>query len=297
MSHRYATPAAFKAAIEQRLRNHAQQTGISLERYRQLLVFDRFLARVFQVFVDSVVLKGGLVVELRIARARTTKDVDLRVTGRPDLVIDKLQAAGRLDLDDYMNFEVMKDAKHPEIETEGMVYAGKRFRVEARLAGKIYGRPFGVDVAFADALTEEPDHIIGSSFLEFAGIAPLTYRVYPLATHIAEKLHAYTLPRSRPNSRVKDLPDMVLLAGSRSLNAGDLSHAIVSTFAHRKTHEVPTELPSPPPDWKDSYAAMAAQDDLPWRSLESVFEAAKRFLEPVLQSPSGTWNPEQWKWQ
>jgi hypothetical protein len=296
MGQRYATPAAFKAAVEQRLRNQAQKAGASLERSRQLLVFDRFLARVFSVFADSVVLKGGLVVELRIARARTTKDVDLRVIGSPDQVMDRLQAAGRLDLEDYLSFEVTQDPRHPKIETEGMVYTGQRFRVEARLAGKIYGRPFGVDVAFADALTEEPDLIAGSSFLEFASIVPVVYRVYPIAAHIAEKLHAYTLPRSRPNSRMKDLPDIALLASSCPINAEELSHAIASTFAHRKTHDVPAKLPSPPPDWGDSYAAMAMQDELKWRSLESVFEAACQFLDPVLKNPLGTWNPEQWQW-
>jgi hypothetical protein len=45
------------------------------------LVFDRFLARVVAVLGDAVLLKGGLVLELRLERARTTKDIDLRVTG------------------------------------------------------------------------------------------------------------------------------------------------------------------------------------------------------------------------
>jgi hypothetical protein len=31
-------------------------------------------------------------------------------------------------------------------------------------------------------------------------------RLYPRETHVAEKLHAYTLPRRRENSRVRDLP-------------------------------------------------------------------------------------------
>ena len=35
------------------------------------------------VLGDAVLLKGGLVLELRLERARTTKDIDLRVTGSP----------------------------------------------------------------------------------------------------------------------------------------------------------------------------------------------------------------------
>ncbi len=40
----YASPEAFKQALEQRLRSSVP-TGAGLARKRQLLVFDRFLAR------------------------------------------------------------------------------------------------------------------------------------------------------------------------------------------------------------------------------------------------------------
>jgi hypothetical protein len=36
-------------------------------------------------------LKGGLVLELRLERARTTKDVDLRMVGSPDDILAKLR--------------------------------------------------------------------------------------------------------------------------------------------------------------------------------------------------------------
>lgn len=94
MSHgTYRTPLAFKSAVEQRLRN-ATRDGGELERTRQLLVFDRFLARVVNELGDAVVLKGGLVLELRLRRARTTKDVDLRVSGDPAQLLARLQRAG-----------------------------------------------------------------------------------------------------------------------------------------------------------------------------------------------------------
>jgi hypothetical protein len=59
MSHRYPTPEAFRQALEQRLRN-ANQRGEDLVRQRQLVVFDRFLARIDTEFGASAVLKGGL---------------------------------------------------------------------------------------------------------------------------------------------------------------------------------------------------------------------------------------------
>ena len=73
----YSSPQAFKEAVEQRLRS-ASKNGVDFARRRQLLVFDRFLARIVAVLRDAVLLKGGLVLELRLDRARTTKDIDLR---------------------------------------------------------------------------------------------------------------------------------------------------------------------------------------------------------------------------
>ncbi len=126
MIRRYATPLAFKQALEQRIKS-SSTTGADFARRRQLLVFDRFLARVVSVVGDAVTLKGGLVLEMRLVRARTTKDVDLRMMGSADNVLERLQAAGRLDLGDYMSFEVQPDVDHPEIRNEGMQYDGYRY--------------------------------------------------------------------------------------------------------------------------------------------------------------------------
>jgi len=101
----YASPEAFKQALEQRLRASAR-TGAAFARKRQLLVFDRFLARVVAVFGDAATLKGGLVLELRLERARTTKDIDLRMMGSPDHILAKLQEVARHNVGDFMTFEV-----------------------------------------------------------------------------------------------------------------------------------------------------------------------------------------------
>jgi len=136
----YSSPAAFNQALEQRLRT-TWKTGPEFARRRQLLVFDRFLARAATVLGDAMTLKGGLVLELRLERARTTRDVDLRLTGSPDDVLAKLQAAARLDLDDFLTFEIARDTEHPDINGDGVLYDGMRFRAECRLAGRSAGRP------------------------------------------------------------------------------------------------------------------------------------------------------------
>ena len=49
----YPSPEGFKQALEQRLRTSAR-TGAEFARKRQVLVFDRFLARIVAVLGDAV---------------------------------------------------------------------------------------------------------------------------------------------------------------------------------------------------------------------------------------------------
>jgi hypothetical protein len=166
------------------------------------------------------------------------------MVGRPDNVLPRLQEAGQINLHDYLTFEIQPDPKHPEIEAAEMPYLGLRYRAQAQLAGKIFGSSFGIGVAFSEPLHGSPEEATGSNFLEFAGIEPSPFRIYPLETHIAGKLHAYTLPRSRSNTRIQDLPDIALLASTRTIEGRSLRVTIQQTFEHRATHAVPERSPS-----------------------------------------------------
>jgi hypothetical protein len=70
---RYETPEVFRPSLEARLPN-AAFNGTNLARRRQMLVFDRFLARIGIVLDDAVTLKGGVVLERWL-------HIDLRLAG------------------------------------------------------------------------------------------------------------------------------------------------------------------------------------------------------------------------
>ena len=294
---RFETPLAFKQSLEQRLRDKAALSGVDINRLRQVLIYERFLARVFEVFGEDAVLKGGIVLELRLERARATKDVDLGLRGNPQTVLERLQEAGQLTLGDFLTFEIVKDTKQPDILAEGLSYEGFRFRAQGYLAGQVYGARYGIDVAMAERAYKPAETLEGSSFLSFAEIAAPRLRIYPLETHLAEKFHAYTLPRPRPNSRVKDLPDLALLGTIRELQADELLGALRWTFELRGTHALPTSLPSPPAEWAPVYSRMAATNSLRWSTLDEVYVAARAFLDPVLEASAtgGSWNPQSGK--
>lgn len=294
----FDSPAAFHAALEARVRAVAAERGRPMNRVRTLLVMERFLARVMSALPETTMLKGGLALELRLERARSTRDIDLRLVGDPAKAEQSLVTAASLvpDPDDFLRFSLRANPDQPTLEGDGVVYEGFRFDVTATLAGRQYADPFGLDVAYADVVHGSPAHVTGSATLAFVGIAPVVARVYPVGTHIAEKLHAYTLPRRLPNSRLKDLPDIALLAGLGGLDAHDLREAIDKTFAFRGTHPVPLALPEPPPEWTPRYARMAREEGLMWPTLDEVLGAARAFLEPVLRGVKGVWDPGQLRW-
>jgi len=111
------------------------------------------------------------------------------------------------------------------------------------------------------------------------------------------------LPRDRDNTRVKDLPDLALLATAGPLEATELRDALVATFEFRGTHPLPASLPEPPSGWEPVYSRMAAKDDLRWRTLAEVFEAVRDFLNPILRTAEAggandaAWHPSSWSWR
>jgi hypothetical protein len=115
-----------------------------------------------------VVIKGGMALELRTQQARTTRDIDLRAMGSPDAFEQALFALGTSNLGDFLGFRVERHAR-PEIDAIGMKYPGRRYRVQAWLADKVYGDPFGVDIAFGEPMLGAPDRQCGRCDLSFIG--------------------------------------------------------------------------------------------------------------------------------
>ena len=92
----------------------------------------------------------------------------------------------------------------------------------------------------------------------------------------AEKIHAYTVPRPSPNSRVRDLVDLYLLIKSGSLEVSRCAEALRRTFERRNTHALPKELIPPPADWDRPFRVLAEECriDIGYRE---AFETLVRF--------------------
>ncbi|OHV36800.1 hypothetical protein BBK14_14610 [Parafrankia soli] len=263
MTSRYGDATALRRAIEARLKQDAAATGTDLARRRRLVVFDRVAARLSVDAVAGWVLKGGAAMEFRLrSRARATKDMDLaaRPDTEPELdgsaVRDLLITALSVDTDrDGFLFTVSTPIA---LKADAAGRGGWRFTVESRLAGRIFATIRIDVVARGDeiALTER---LALPNMLEFAGTPPRDIEAVDRRQHFAEKLHALTRDYGdRPNTRVKDLVDLVLLVESGLAADETLSGAVRHVFAVRSTHKVPKILPEPPPHWTEIYPTQAA---------------------------------------
>ena len=273
---KYATGAALRAALEERLRQIAKTENIELQRLRRQVAFDRFLARLFHSANTQWFLKGGYAMELRFQVARTTKDLDFTVrtvsTQGGDVVLGYLQETGRRDLNDFFSFRVGA----PMMDLDGAPYGGSRYPVEAAMAQRTFAK-FHLDVGIGDVVIEPLEHVQTQDWLGFAAIPPISVPIIQREQQFAEKLHAYTLPRSGAvNSRVRDLVDMILLIHSGTLDTSSVAEAILRTFDRRATHPIPAVLEPPPTDWSMPYERLADECQLD-RSVADAFAELSRF--------------------
>jgi len=291
---RYESGAAFRRALEDRLRTMSLETGVPLVRLRKMVAFDRFLFRLFLHGPDQWIVKGGFALQLRLGdNARTTKDIDLLSMSEVQEIYPHLRKAGAIDIGDWFAFEVM-DTPLSDFDDIG----GLRYRLQALLDGRTFER-FHIDVGMGDPLLAPVEYLETPPLLAFAGIASTIVPCYPITQQIAEKYHAFTRPHvSGVSSRIKDFVDMLLLARMGELESVSLRQAIQATFDDRKTHELPVRVPQPSKEWLHPFLKMANEVRLEFESLSDAGEALQQFLEPALEVEALLiWNPKNWHWE
>lgn len=266
---RYRSPAALLAALDHRLRAESDHKGIDINRLRRQVAFERLLDRLSgENGRDSAtwVLKGGLALEFRLANeCRSTSDLDVTITRRvadADDVRDHLMEALASDhAGDHFGFAV---GAPKDLAVDEAGRPGWRFPIEVRLAGKTFVKVRLDAVARAEEIAGAIEQLTFPSALAFAGYPPsVTIAAIDVYQHAAEKFHALTKDFGDwPNTRTKDLVDLVLLIERGLIEPSRLVDRLHTVFAVRATHEIPSELPEPPAAWRKDYAGLVAGLDV-----------------------------------
>src|SRR5712691_4689536 len=292
---RYATAAAFRQALDDRLKTEAARAGLPLARLRKQVAFELFLRRLVAVAPNLWVLKGALALELRLkTTTRPTKDIDLGRDDDEQAAIEDITAAQQLVLDDFFAYAAIRTDELDRTDE----FAAVRFHIAAQLVGRTFEQ-FTLDIGFTDSIPAMPDTIKTSDLLAFAGIDPIDLPALPLAQHLAEKVHAYTRTygaTARQSTRPKDLVDIPPDRSLRADRCSSTETALETTFTERQHHVLPTSLPTPPSEWADPYRRLAAGIGVE-PDLSAAFADAATFLDPILGGRSdGTWDAAHKRW-
>jgi len=225
-------PTNVVASVLARLRNVAQEAGLSFNDILQAYVIERFLARLARSpHADTVLLKGALMLRVwGVPRARPTMDIDLLRRGVVDqraLVQLVEQCAAIDDPSDGVMFEPTTIAV--ESIRDATEYVGTRIRLQARLDN--VRQTVQIDFGVGDAVHPQPQ-IIDYPVLLMS--PPVRLNAYPVEAAIAEKFQAM-VHLDLQNSRMKDFYDIWILSRTLSFSGSSLSKAIRSTFDRRQT--------------------------------------------------------------
>ena len=192
----YASAVAFRAALRARLAVVVKVSGgHGLDELQRQFAYDRLLARAF-TGPDSQrwVLKGAGALLARLPQARHSRDLDLAYLAVDDGRVDddlnddlneavrSLREAVDRDLGDHFRFEVVRVSPLQEAAK------GRRLHLVAYL-GTRYAT-FHIDVVVGTAMTGAPELAPPLVPVDIPGLARPSYRLFPLADHIADKLCA-----------------------------------------------------------------------------------------------------------
>jgi len=179
----------------------------------------------------ALVFKGGFVMLRAYGSSRLTVDVDTSLYG---LSVEEAEARAKTVIEKDWQDGLWMGAVESEKMEHQTEYNGLRLTARYSFgAPKVAHNRLGklvLDIGIADALTSGPQNAVLEPLL---GGEPLSWRIYPVESIVAEKLHALVSHGSL-NSRFKDVYDLTHLL-PKCKNIATLRRAISESFKSRET--------------------------------------------------------------
>ena len=290
----YGSPAAFRRALTDKLRNTAKGSRWTLAQLQRQMAYDRLLERLYLVDQGWIV-KGATALLARDIGVRATIDIDVYRDVAAEVAERELRVAAARDIGDWFRFEI-GPGQAVRNTAEGM-----RLPVTA-YAGTTPWEKFHVDLVGSDVrMTGEPEDVPALARVAMPDIEQHGYRAYPLVDHVADKVAA-TFDRygdtHAPSTRYKDLVDLVAIVTEASVEAEAQMKALASE-ASRRGIVLPNQFGVPARHlWEPGYAAEAERSLLPVaRTLDEALAVLGPFLNPLLAGTAvGTWDPKAGRW-
>jgi hypothetical protein len=289
----YESPAAFRRALTDKLKDLAATSRWTLQQLQRQMAYDRLLERLYLIDHGWIV-KGATALLARDIGVRATIDIDVYREAAREAAEADLRQAAATDIGDWFRFEIR--APRPLASTTSV-----RLPMTAFIGNTTWAA-FHVDLTGARlCMTAEADDVPPLARVVMPNIEQHGYRAYPLADHIADKVCA-TFERhgatNAPSTRYKDLVDLVAIILTAPVRAKPQITALRSE-AQRRGLQLPERFAVPDRQlWEPGYAAEAGRSLLPGaHTLDEALAAVSPFLDPLLDGTArGTWQPRQARW-
>ncbi len=289
---RYATPAAFRRVLTDRLKAAAKEGRWTLQQLQRQVGYDRLLARLYLID-DGWIVKGATALLARDIGVRGSLDVDLYREVAREIADEEVRRAAATDLGDWFRFEI-----------GGGIDIGNhsvRLPVNATIGATTWVE-FHVDLVGSDLrMTGQPEDVPPLARGVIPEVEQRGYRAYPLVDHVADKIAA-TYERHgeerRPSTRYRDLVDLVAIVTGASVEAAAQCVALRSEF-ERRGLVLPTSFDVPDRAlWEPGYAAEARRSLLDTaQTLDEALAVVRPLIDPLLNgSACGSWEPESRRW-
>lgn len=297
-------PTNVPASVRAKLKNKADELGLTFNQVLQYYAMERFLFRLSMTdWADALVVKGAAM--LRVwdgAVARPTKDIDFlgRIDSSPESIRSMIRECLEVATEDGLEFSAQVEVEPITIEDR---YPGARAVIRGALSGALI--VLQLDIGVADVVVPDPGWVDYPTLLDMESPRILAYQP---ATAVAEKFQTM-VEKGLLNSRVKDYYDIWMLADSVEFDGTELRDAIRATFDRRDTG-VPFTRPNVLGDEYTNQATTRAQ----WAAFAKkmnasgveapadfsvVVERVSNFLMPVAAAAAAresfeqTWEPRR----
>jgi len=289
---RHASPAAFRRAVTDRLKERAKASPWTLQQLQRQVAYDRLLERLYLVD-DGWIVKGATALLARDLGVRGSLDIDLYRDVAREVAEADLRNAAATAIDDWFRFEI----------SAGSVIGNNAVRLPvATFIGATTWVNFHVDLLGTDlVMTGQPDDVPPLARGLIPDVEQRGYRAYPLVDHVADKVAAMYERHGdtqMPSTRFRDLVDLVAIITGATVEAGAQATAFTSEF-RRRGLTLPTRFVVPDRVlWEAGYSAEARRSLLDTAgSLDEALVIVAPFVNAILNGTAvGWWDPSRLQW-
>src|SRR6266436_6070312 len=210
---RYNSPAAFRRALTDTLKNATEHSQWTLQQLQRQVAYDRLLERLY-VINDGWIVKGATALLARDLGVRGSLDIDVYRAVAQEVAEADVRRAAAADVGDWFRFEI---GPRTPIGNNSI-----RLPVHAIIGATTWGA-FHIDLSGTDIrMTGQPDDVPPVARGLIPEVEQRGYRAYPLVDHVADKVAATYEQHGEgrnPSTRYRDLVDLVAIVLGASVEA------------------------------------------------------------------------------